>query len=182
MTTTLPPSGATATLDGENFKAAAIGGVVFVRWFGDSTADEFLAITAFIRRSASASKRKVDLVGIVSPLNELPSAALREAMARFVVATRESIGATHIVFLGRHGFWQTIVRSIITSLMMVVRKHGDVGVHASVEAAVAPLRISHGYDVADVKSFVESEGLLGDRPGRPRGGARPSSQDSEHGY
>jgi hypothetical protein len=74
---------------------------------------------------------------------------------QFGIATRDAFQTTHIVLLGHGGFWRTIVRSMVTAVVGVVRKHGYVVVHDSMVAALERLSTARGLPLADVRTLVE---------------------------
>ena len=158
---TLRPTAAVSIVESESFKGASFpGGVVVVRWFTDSQPEEFTTLTRFILAAATAAGGPIDFIAVVSPTTAIPGAALRRAMHDFVTQAHAAIDRTHVVFVGKSGFWQTIARSITTSLMHVVGKHGQVTHEDTVDVAIARLSARRFLDATQLRKAADAEGLL----------------------
>src|SRR3954469_20598231 len=125
-------------LECASFRAVLLGPVIAIRWFGTSEPHEIAALTAFIQKAHETTGGKVDLFAVVPTLDMAPPANVREALVAFAKGTRDALEATDVV-LGEGGFWQTIVRSIITSLIILARGHRQTVVHATTDEALARL-------------------------------------------
>jgi hypothetical protein len=146
--------------ESKTIRATKINGVIVVSFFANSEAEEFLALTKFVVDCAAAAGQKVDMFAIVAPMAMVPSAAVRAATAEFSIGTRDALDNTNIVLLGASGFWRTIVRSIVTNMMTLVRTHGQAVVHASFDAALARVCAARGLDMAQFRALIEARGLL----------------------
>jgi hypothetical protein len=156
---TAPPA-ALGTLECSSFHAVRVDRIIATRWRGTAEPAEFAQLTAFIQRAKETTGGKVDLFAIVTKLDFTPPASVREAMVAFAKETRDALEATDIVLLGKSGFWQTIVRSIITNLIFVARAHRQTTVHATVDDALAGVCARRGLDRETLRAALVEHAIL----------------------
>ena len=172
---TLRPSTAPSAIHHASYRGAHARGVIVVRWFNDSIPGEFDPLGRFICEAAAAEREPIDLIAVVRPLRNIPPPDHFEELMRFGAAVKGSFRTANLVFEGESGFWQTIVRSLATRLMVAIDKTGNVALHPSVDAALVNVCVRRGVDVRDVRAALEAEGVL--HPAAEESGrfAKPSS-------
>lgn len=153
---------AVASIRAPSYLAAHYRGALVVRWSRTSEPGELAPLARFVVDVAREERDPLDLVAIVAPLTSMPAPGLFDAIERFEAATRDCVRSAHLVFVGRSGFWRTIVRSMATRLIVVTGKHGAVTHHPTLDSALRRVCALRGIDVAELREALGVAGIGAD--------------------
>jgi hypothetical protein len=126
-------------------------------------------VSQFIIDAAERSGGRIAFVSTIAPTRTPPGLGLFEAILVFARAIRESLEVTYLVFEGTGGFWQTIVRSVTTRVVLATRMRDAVTYVDSFEVALARACAPRGLDSWQLRSIVDREGLFEGGEADPHG-------------
>jgi hypothetical protein len=131
-----------------------MGRLFCVRWRDTPTLEDVRYLEMQVGRAQQAAGRPLVYLAIIHPEEGPPSAEVRDALFHFFKVMQRYCESMHLVVLGT-GFRHTVVRSIVTTGMLLTGLHGFIRVHSTTPEAVHAFSESCQLEPRDLLRFLD---------------------------
>lgn len=141
-----------------SYTSALIERVLIIRWGTPQLED----VAAVLREAKAAKESKGTVYGlaIVPSDVEPPEDSVRKAMVASMDELLESCDSLHFVMEGS-GFKHSIMRSVLSGLLLMAGKRGRIYVHDTVDAALVAIGTRIKVSSDTLRRLARAKGLLG---------------------